>query len=275
MDVRRSATASPATLPAAPAPTVSRRYRVPIPNLVYLNVDEANGGIIRNLNESGLAIQAMTPLLPDQRILLRFTLSNPRMRVAATGRVVWAGPAGEAGVELLDLPAGVQRLLKQWIVAQLLDEADRTAGVWNFVCEDNREDAPELLMSSVTRPTIYLPAIPRDSACSARHSSPGNFQFVWLAGKISPVVAAGLVDALIVLSAVLLFAIICMAMIHLAPAWPLTLATAVVVSAIFSGLYWWLSRLGIGGTPGSRLTGLAPRVRHSSPEPAADQPRFR
>ncbi len=82
---------------------VGRRghYRHQIQTLAYVNVDQSNGGVIRNLGDSGMAIQAVSPLYVNQQIFLRFDLPNPRVRLEAKGRVAWADPVGQAGVEFL------------------------------------------------------------------------------------------------------------------------------------------------------------------------------
>ena len=61
---------------------------------------------------------------------------------------------------------------------------------------------------------------------------------------------AYLVDGLILLSAVLLFAVICIAMIGAVPAWPIALILGVGVSALFAIVYRFLFLFWIGCTPG-------------------------
>src|SRR4029077_2874148 len=80
-----------------------RHYRHQIQSLAYVNLDQGNGGIIRNLGDSGLAVQAVAPLAVNQHVSLRFELASPRVRVEATGRVAWVDPVGRAGREVLSL----------------------------------------------------------------------------------------------------------------------------------------------------------------------------
>ena len=105
-----------------------RHYRHQIQSLAYVNLDQGNGGIIRNLGDSGIAIQAVAPLVVNQQVFLRFELSNPRVRVEATGRVAWVDPMGQAGMEFLSLPQRSGRLLKEWIFVQLMALAQHSAG---------------------------------------------------------------------------------------------------------------------------------------------------
>src|SRR5271169_4807371 len=102
---------APSPNPVALSPLGRRRhYRHHIRTLAYVNLDNGNGGIIRDLGDSGLAIQAVAPLLLNQQVFLRFELANPRVRVETTGRVAWVDPMGQAGVEFLTLSQRSARL---------------------------------------------------------------------------------------------------------------------------------------------------------------------
>jgi hypothetical protein len=97
----------------------------------------------------------------------------------------------------------------------------------------------------------------------------------WLPFAISAQALARLVDGLIVLSAMLLFAVICMAMIGVVPAWPITLILAIGAGAVFAILYRFLFRFWIGGTPGAYLAGLSSDALSGVNLEADDRPRFR
>src|SRR5215510_2976935 len=82
-----------------------RQYpRITLRSLAYVKLDHANGGIIRDLTESGIAIQAVGPLEPGQEVALRFDLLSPRVRIETRGRVAWADPGGQGGIEFSGLP---------------------------------------------------------------------------------------------------------------------------------------------------------------------------
>ena len=61
-------------------------------------------------------------------------------------------------------------------------------------------------------------------------------------------------DSLVLLSAVLLFAVICISMVGGVPAWPIALVVGLGATAVFAVLYRFLFLFWIGGTPG-RLAG--------------------
>src|SRR6266436_1684191 len=149
----------PASRAAAmgPAPRRRRRhYRHQIRCLAYLNLDQSNGGIIRNLGEAGITVQAVAPLSADQQVFLRFDLANPRVRVEGTGRVAWTDPVGQAGIEFLSLSQRCRRGLREWMFTQLLATAQQAAVDSAWVGGTNGE-AAELLFSSTSRPAIRLP----------------------------------------------------------------------------------------------------------------------
>src|SRR5579871_6647427 len=104
-----------------------RAYRHKIRNLTYLDVD-ANRGLLRDLNEFGVASQTLAPVQVDQPVRLNLDLRDPRLRVDAQGRVVWTDGRGQAGVEFVKLPQSSRRAIQEWIFAQLLAAAYRALG---------------------------------------------------------------------------------------------------------------------------------------------------
>ncbi len=272
MDLRPPAPASRAAIGLA-SRRQRRHYRHQLQSLAYLSLDQSNGGIIRNLGDAGIAVQSVAPLRVDQRVFLRFGLSNPRARVEGTGRVTWIDPVGQAGIEFLALSQRSRRGLKEWIFIQLLTAAQATADS-NFACNG---DTADLLFSSTSRPAIRLEARGR-TASPAIQKKDGLLRPLHLPGfpfAVSALVLSRLVDSLIVLSAVLLFAVICIAMIGAVPAWPVALILGCAVSAVFAILYRFLFSFWIGCTPGSyvaRITGDALNRVHQE---ADERPRFR
>jgi Tfp pilus assembly protein PilZ len=257
---------------------VGRRghYRHQVQSLAYVNLDQSNGGIIRNLGDSGLAIQAVAPLHVNQQVFLRFELVSPRVRVEATGRVAWADPVGQAGVEFLTLSQRSERLLKDWVFIQLLASAQHSAGDSTLLYGKNgQEVAGELLFSSGMRPAIRLkPRAP--AARLAQTDKPARvLHLPWFPFVVSAPALSLLVDGLILLSAVLLFALICTAMVGVVPAWPVALAVGIGVAAVFGVLYRFLFLFWMGGTPGDWIAGLSGVPLGGTETPADDRPRFR
>jgi hypothetical protein len=253
-----------------------RHYRHQIQSLSYVNLDQTNGGVIRNLGDTGLAIQAVAPLYLNQQVFLRFDLANPRARVEATGRVAWADPVGQAGVEFVLLSPRSRRLLKEWILIQLLASAQNSAGDATFFHNHSGQDATELLFSSAARPAIRLEPVRAGGRRSeGAGSQPGTLQLSWLPFAVSAPMLSRLVDGLVLLSAVLLFALICIAMVGVVPAWPVALVIGLGVAVVFAVLYRFLFLFWMGGTPGDWLAGINGNAFGGNEIPADDRPRFR
>jgi hypothetical protein len=73
---------------SAPAAAQLRRRsqpRFPMHSLAYVRLHENNGGIIRDLTESGIAVQAVIPLQPGESLPIRFELFSPRVKVETSG----------------------------------------------------------------------------------------------------------------------------------------------------------------------------------------------
>ena len=103
-------------------------YRHALRTLTYVTLDQANGGIIRNLNHEGVAVQAVAPLREQQRVRLRFELRFPRLRVDTYGEVSWASSSGQCGIRFVDLPERTSHQINEWIFSNLLDAIARDAG---------------------------------------------------------------------------------------------------------------------------------------------------
>ena len=111
-----------------PARQARTHYRHGLRTLTYVTLDAANGGIIRNFNSDGVAVQAVAPLRPQQRVRLRFELRFPRLRVDTYGEVTWASSSGQCGIRFVDLSERTSHQINEWIFSNLLDAIARDAG---------------------------------------------------------------------------------------------------------------------------------------------------
>jgi PilZ domain len=111
-----------------PARRARTHYRHELRTLTYVTLDDANGGIIRNLSHEGVAVQALAALRPERHVRLRFELKSPRLRVETSGQVSWASASGQCGIRFVDLPARTRHQINEWIFSNLLDAIARDAG---------------------------------------------------------------------------------------------------------------------------------------------------
>src|SRR5713226_8051015 len=255
-----------ATFPARQART---HYRHELRTLTYVTLDEANGGIVRNLSHEGVAVQAVAPLHQEQRVRLRFELRFPRLRIDTSGQVSWARPSGQCGIRFVDLPALTRRQIDEWIFSNLLDAVARDAAhprpifggsVVSILREENvpqQEDG--LTLSAAPRPAIRLePSLGEQDSAAPNHREEAppdlvdgqNEELNWLSRPLSGRYLAWLVDGLVVTAALLLFALIFLSITHELPPWPLAVggasAAAVLVAATYRTMFAVFGGLSLG-----------------------------
>jgi len=236
-----------------------RPYRQKIRTLAHVNLDAANAAILRDLSEFGIAMQTVTPLTPDQQVQLRIDLASPRLRIEAAGRIAWTDSWGQAGVQFVDLSERSQRLLKEWVFIQILSAAYLFAPSESAAVQGNRaEGVTELLFSAAPRPAIQIePQSIGPIALPDREPGPRRFRLLWCPVPISLKTLSQLVDGLILLCAVLLFAVMSMAITDVLPTWWVTLPLAIAVTALFVAVYWFLFVYWFKSTPGEHLARMA------------------
>jgi hypothetical protein len=254
------------------------------------NGQETNVGVIRNLNHRGAFVRLVAPVSPRQRLRMRFELKGPRVRVETHVEVTWTGSSGQCGVCFVDLPARTCQQINEWIFANLLGAAARESDPEDgLIVSASPRPAIQLGMVSAKReshqeqqepqaPVVPQPRTPppreqhrpekvngqlhavpsaRTSAVSPHYSSvrlpETAAQNSWLSQPLSGRTLAWLVDSLVMIAALLFFALIFVAIAHELPPWPLTLAL-VLGAAVFVGLaYWILFEFWGGASLGVRL----------------------
>ena len=91
--------------------TASRRLEVryDLPSISYVHVDDDNGGVILNICEGGVSLQAVHPLVDNRFLRLKFKLPDSGISVKVNGQVVWLSQSKtHAGVCFVDLPETVR-----------------------------------------------------------------------------------------------------------------------------------------------------------------------
>jgi PilZ domain len=220
----------------AEARVCPRRRRSPrhgVRSLTYVKLDQENGGIILDMTESGVAIQAVGSLQAGQEVQMRFEVNSPRVRVEARGRVAWADWGGKAGIQFLGVTPRVQRALRDWLLLQMLSAAAASGRDSMF---SSRE--MELTFSAAMREAIMV-------AAPGPRVEWGLFS--WSARGFSI-----FVDAVVLAGAVLVFAVGASVGMGGVPAWPLMLALMVAAAGIFAGVYRGMFSWAGGGTAGTR-----------------------
>jgi hypothetical protein len=273
---------------AVPARQARAHYRHELRTLTYVTLDDANGGIIRNLNQEGVAVQAVGPLREQQRVRLRFELRFPRLRIDTYGQVSWASASGQCGIRFVDMPGRTGDQINEWIFSNLLDALAREAtpprlisgaSVVSIAREENLSEQDDgLILSATGRPAIRLEpvtamrdgaeVVSRDSDYLRDLLGETDGQGNWLSRPLSGRTLAWLVDGLVVTAALLLFALIFLSIAHELPPWPLTLGTASGAAVFVAAAYW--SMFAVFGGPS-----LGQEVGSEKEEEDDDAGRFR
>ena len=268
----------------SPPPLGRTRHRHELRILSYVTLDQANGGIIRNLTHGGIGVQAVAAIRPRQQVRVRFELRYPRLRVETRGEVVWSTFSGQCGIRFLDLSPRVARLIDEWIFGDLLSgltvpwqgaqaglgaaasasapvarpstAADRSSGTATGVVE--AEEEAGLIVSPSPVDVIELPvqesaAVPDAISATARPMPEPALD--WLSQPLSSRGLAWTVNTLIVIAALLLFALVFLSVTREAPKRPFTMTTGAAI--VVGGLYWAFFKTFGGSSFGTRLARLA------------------
>lgn len=263
------------------------RHRHELRTLTYVTLDQVNGGIVRNLSHDGIMVQAVAAVRPRQQLRVRFELRYPKLRVETRGEVVWATFSGKCGIRFLDLPARVARQIDEWIFGDLLEgfsvpweqagsmligaekgsaaasramaELDGSPGVTSRVLGAEEEDG--LIVSAAQTKVIELPSRNEEPVTAAAADglssipAPDTVDLDWLSRPLPGRGLSWTVDALVVLAALLLFALVFLSVTREAPKWPISMASGAAI--LIAVLYWGFFRMFGGISVGARLARLA------------------
>jgi TonB family protein len=105
-------------------PVKDRRLhaRQRVSSLTYVDLGENNGGIVLNVSEAGIRIQAAAALELGP-ISLRLQLPGSRKRLELNAEVIWVGPSRkEAGLYFMDLSEDARSQIRKWIARETSPE---------------------------------------------------------------------------------------------------------------------------------------------------------
>jgi hypothetical protein len=72
-----------------------------------------------NISELGIALAYSPALQVGDRVVLQLTLPGPPVSSKISAEVCWRDNEGNAGLEFIQVPAGVKEQLKSWLGGQL------------------------------------------------------------------------------------------------------------------------------------------------------------
>jgi hypothetical protein len=240
------------------------KHRHELRTLTYVTLDQANGGIVRNLSHEGIGVQAVAALRPCQQVRVRFELRGPRLRVEARGEVTWATMSGQCGIRFLDLPPRMIRQINEWIFGNLLEgiplHVERVGSMFagSSIALAERDDG--LMVSAAPLQAIQLPIgassfQPAGDEDDAESIPQSLGELGWLSQPLSGRSLVWTINVLVMVAAVLLFALIFLTVTGEPPRWPLRMMAGAAVLVV--AMYWGFFQLFGGSSPGERLARLA------------------
>lgn len=90
--------------------------RQQVRSLTYVDLGQNNGGIVLNLSEGGLAVQAASILTTDHFPHMRIKLPQRSEWLEASGQLAWTSESGkEAGVRFVEISDDARFQIRQWV----------------------------------------------------------------------------------------------------------------------------------------------------------------
>lgn len=122
------------TASARPMGERRRRIRHQLHSPVYASFNGPSAGMaldlseLFDLSEDGFSVHTGTPLEINQSIRFSLDLPETKSYIHGSGRTVWSNDAGRYGIRFAELPEQSQRVLKEWLLINLLIACTRRAG---------------------------------------------------------------------------------------------------------------------------------------------------
>jgi len=149
---------SPVSVPASDRRAHPRQR---IRSLAYVHLGEGNGGIVLNISEGGIGVQAAEALDEGEgELSMRIEIPHSRKRLEVRGEIMWVGESRkEAGLRFVDLPEDALRRIRSWMARE---ESPGTAPEES----DEEVEAPAVRAADVRAETVVI------EESSAREESP-------------------------------------------------------------------------------------------------------
>ncbi len=109
---------------SAPHPDRRLYSRQQLRQLAYVKLDEGNGGIVLDLSEGGMSVQAVTSLMDEALAGIRFPLSGSQGSIETAARVAWARDSKKVvGLEFAGLSQQERSQIREWLAQDLIPKS--------------------------------------------------------------------------------------------------------------------------------------------------------
>src|SRR6267143_3210888 len=97
--------------------------RAPVRTLIappiYVNLGNANGGLIFNMSENGLALTAASGMAGDDSLTMRILIPDTKGWMEARGQIAWRSASSKtAGMRLVGLPEDSRQRIREWLAEE-------------------------------------------------------------------------------------------------------------------------------------------------------------
>lgn len=94
-----------------------------IHSLSYAKIGDGNGGIVLNISESGISVQAAGVLDESEPVTMWLEIPHVKDRVEVAAEIVWlSATRKEAGLRFVNLPASTLRQIQKWMAREAAPE---------------------------------------------------------------------------------------------------------------------------------------------------------
>ena len=108
---------------ARPEKDRRRHARQRIHSLSYVKMGDSNGGIVLNISEGGISVQAVAMLDPSEPVTLLLEIPRVRQRAEVNGEIAWLSASKkEAGIRFVDLPESTLKQIQKWMAREASPE---------------------------------------------------------------------------------------------------------------------------------------------------------
>jgi len=88
-------------------------------SLEYIDLGSSNGGILLNLSEGGMYVQAVAGLSADDIPRIGFRLPDSGYLVKTDAKIAWVGESKkDAGIQFLNLPEEARLKIREWVAVE-------------------------------------------------------------------------------------------------------------------------------------------------------------
>ena len=158
---------------ARPEKDRRRHARQRIHSLSYVKMGDSNGGIVLNISEGGISVQAVAMLDPSEPVTLSLEIPRVRQRAEVNGEIAWLSASKkEAGIRFVDLPESTLKQIQKWMAREASPEQfeDETDPV------EEEQETPATVAAAVEGAVIEAAAVEaaQDDGPDARELSEAN-----------------------------------------------------------------------------------------------------